>query len=71
VCGEGATSFACFGTTGITSNPARDADYDGIENYMDAQFCSLNPSGVCTILDFDGDGIPNHLDLDSVCGVLT
>jgi gliding motility-associated-like protein len=65
VCGEGATSFACFGTTGITSNPARDADYDGIENYMDAQFCSLNPSGVCTILDFDGDGIPNHLDLDS------
>jgi gliding motility-associated-like protein len=65
VCGVGATGFACLGATPVTSNPARDADSDGIDNFLDAQFCSLNPNGVCINLDFDGDGIPNHLDLDS------
>lgn len=65
VCGTGATNFSCLGSTPATSDPARDADNDGIVNFLDPQFCALNGNGVCTNLDFDGDGIPNHLDLDS------
>ena len=65
LCGVGATNFSCLGSTPLTSDPARDADGDGIDNYVDAQFCALNANNVCATLDFDGDGIPNHLDLDS------
>ncbi|NNC49296.1 MAG: cadherin-like domain-containing protein, partial [Flaviramulus sp.] len=46
-------------------NPSGDADNDGILNYEDADFCILNGFGVCTNLDPDNDGNPNHLDLDS------
>ncbi|WP_397363926.1 LamG-like jellyroll fold domain-containing protein [Olleya sp. R77988] len=46
-------------------NPSGDHDVDGVLNYQDADFCTLNSSGVCVNLDFDSDGIPNHLDLDS------
>ncbi|MEI6948012.1 hypothetical protein V9K67_12515 [Paraflavisolibacter sp. H34] len=42
-----------------------DADNDGIPNYRDAQFCTLNAAGVCASLDKDGDGIINQFDLDS------
>jgi len=65
VCGLGATNFSCLGSTPATSDPARDADNDGVVNFQDPQFCTLNANGVCINLDFDGDGIPNHLDLDS------
>ncbi|WOD44715.1 LamG-like jellyroll fold domain-containing protein [Hwangdonia lutea] len=46
-------------------DPSADADTDGIPNYKDADFCTLNAHGVCANLDADSDGIPNHLDLDS------
>jgi gliding motility-associated-like protein len=65
VCGIGATNFSCLGTTPASSDPGRDVDGDGVVNFQDPQFCSLNSNGVCVNLDFDGDGIPNHLDLDS------
>lgn len=65
VCGISATNFSCLGSTPATSDPARDADGDGVVNFQDPQFCTLNINGVCVNLDFDGDGIPNHLDLDS------
>lgn len=65
LCGLGATDFSCLGLTPASSDPARDADEDGIDNYLDSDFCLLNANGACVNLDFDGDGIPNHLDLDS------
>jgi gliding motility-associated-like protein len=65
VCGLGATNFSCLGSTPASSDPARDADGDGVVNFLDPQFCTLNSNGICNNLDFDGDGIPNHLDLDS------
>ncbi|WP_152550765.1 beta strand repeat-containing protein, partial [Nonlabens ulvanivorans] len=46
-------------------DPSVDSDGDGILNYQDSDFCSLNADGVCSVLDSDNDGIPNHLDLDS------
>ncbi|GAA4246427.1 GEVED domain-containing protein [Winogradskyella damuponensis] len=46
-------------------NPSLDADGDGVPNYKDSDFCTLNTHGVCANLDADGDGIPNHLDIDS------
>ncbi|PPK97185.1 SdrD B-like protein, partial [Nonlabens xylanidelens] len=46
-------------------DPSLDDDGDGIVNYQDADFCTLNANGVCTLLDSDNDGSPNHLDLDS------
>ncbi|MEM9861865.1 MAG: hypothetical protein AAF938_09635 [Myxococcota bacterium] len=48
-----------------------DGDDDGIPDYRDpdAVDCTDDGTGRCTTLpanvDFDGDGIPNHLDLDS------
>ncbi len=45
-------------------DPSADHDNDGIPNYRDPDFCTLNIHGVCDNLDPDGDGIPNHLDLD-------
>ena len=47
------------------TDPSHDSDEDGIPNYQDADFCTLNANGVCTNLDTDGDGIPDFLDLDS------
>ncbi|NJX15977.1 hypothetical protein HC176_10810, partial [Tamlana crocina] len=46
-------------------DPSADHDTDGIPNYKDADFCTLNAYGICENLDFDSDGVPNHLDLDS------
>ncbi|MFK8059142.1 MAG: beta strand repeat-containing protein, partial [Polaribacter sp.] len=54
------SAFTC-----LAADPGEDADADGLLNYQDADFCTLNAAGVCTTLDFDNDGIPNHLDLDS------
>lgn len=57
------------GITDLAENGAPDAeaddDFDGIPNYKDADFCQLNPKGVCASFDPDGDGIINSLDLDS------
>lgn len=49
----------------LTDDPNKDHDHDGIPNYKDSDFCSLNAQGVCASMDHDSDGIPNHLDLDS------
>ncbi|RIA10382.1 gliding motility-associated-like protein [Flavobacteriaceae bacterium MAR_2010_72] len=46
-------------------NPMADDDNDGIPNYQDADFCSLNTNNICASLDPDNDGIPNHFDNDS------
>ncbi|MCK0130549.1 hypothetical protein MWU59_03445 [Flavobacteriaceae bacterium F08102] len=46
-------------------DPSGDHDSDGIPNYADADFCSLNAASICANMDVDGDGIPNHRDLDS------
>lgn len=62
VCGIGSTTFSCL--TG-SADPSGDADSDGTPNYQDANFCTLNTNGVCTSLDFDGDGIIDQFDKDS------
>lgn len=49
----------------IDGDPNHDADHDGIPNYKDSDFCTLNAQGVCASMDSDSDGVPNHLDLDS------
>lgn len=46
-------------------NPNADHDSDGTANYRDGDFCTLNGFGICSAWDNDGDGISNHLDLDS------
>lgn len=49
-------------------DPSLDADSDGVPNFRDTDIADcggLNAQGVCNGYDFDGDGIPNHLDLDS------
>lgn len=49
-----------------------DSDDDGVPDYRDADFVDcddVDTDGACDTLgetvDFDGDGIPNHFDLDS------
>ncbi len=56
----GTASFSC-----LPGDPSSDADNDGVLNYQDADFCTLNSNGVCISLDTDGDGIINNLDLDA------
>lgn len=53
------STFSC-----LADDPSADSDGDGIPNYQDADFCTLNANGVCNTLDDDGDGIINSLDLD-------
>lgn len=60
ICGDTATSFACYGADYFYDN-----DSDGILNYRDADFCTLNAFGVCRDMDFDSDGLINSLDQDS------
>ena len=60
ICGIGAVDFSCIG-----GDPSGDADNDGILNYQDPDFCTLNGFGVCANLDNDNDGIINSFDLDS------
>ncbi len=62
VCGAGATAFTC---TTNNEDPAADTDGDGIPNWKDADWCTLNVAGACTNLDTDGDGIPDYFDKDS------
>lgn len=50
------------------SDPLADADNDGTPNQSDPQFCTsaaLNSNGMCAEFDTDGDGVPNHLDIDA------
>ncbi len=56
----GTAPFSCIG-----GDPTADDDNDGLLNYEDSDFCTLNAQGVCTSLDTDGDGIIDQLDLDS------
>ncbi|MEM6347112.1 MAG: T9SS type A sorting domain-containing protein [Bacteroidota bacterium] len=53
-------AFSCLG-----ADPSLDADGDGVLNYQDPDFCTLNAKGVCNSLDTDGDGIIDQLDLDA------
>ena len=53
-------SFDC-----LPGDPNADADGDGLLNYQDPDFCTLNAQGVCMAYDLDGDGILNHMDVDS------
>lgn len=52
--------FSC-----TASDPNNDDDGDGLFNYEDPDFCTLNANGVCSSLDSDGDGVINSMDLDS------
>lgn len=52
--------FACLG-----SDFTADDDGDGIWNYADADFCTLNSFGVCANLDTDKDGVIDAFDLDA------
>ncbi|MBL7813193.1 MAG: DUF2341 domain-containing protein, partial [Bacteroidetes bacterium] len=58
ICGAGATEFTC-------QHPNADHDCDGVPNYQDPDFCTLNSKGVCASMDKDNDGIIASLDLDS------
>ena len=49
-------------------DPSADLDNDGVPNFYDPDFpgyADTNGNGVNDAMDKDGDGIPNHLDLDS------
>ena len=47
-------------------NPLDDHDKDFTPNYRDTDFgADANNDGIVDIFDFDNDGVPNHLDLDS------
>jgi hypothetical protein len=53
---------------GINGNPAGDHDADGVLNFEDVNFpgyADANGDNINDLFDFDGDGIPNHKDLDS------
>ncbi|MFK8005219.1 MAG: Ig-like domain-containing protein [Saprospiraceae bacterium] len=64
ICGVLATDYSCL--SGCTlCDPSADDDSDGILNYQDPDFCTLNVNGVCTSMDQDGDGIIDNLDLDA------
>ncbi len=45
-------------------DPTKDNDNDGIIDYKDIDYCTLNSFGICEALDLDNDGIPSFLDLD-------
>jgi hypothetical protein len=53
---------------GSGRDPSRDADMDGVFDYLDADFAGFvdsNADGVDDRVDLDLDGTPNHLDLDA------
>lgn len=54
------SNFSC-----LAADPNIDSDEDGILNYKDADYCTLNGAGVCTSMDTDGDGILNSMDIDA------
>ncbi|WP_218127087.1 integrin alpha [Catalinimonas alkaloidigena] len=50
------------------NDPAGDDDNDGIYNYLDStyiDFIDENGDGINDAFDYDYDGLPNHLDVDS------
>ncbi|QOD60866.1 T9SS type A sorting domain-containing protein [Polaribacter haliotis] len=59
------------------NNPDGDEDGDGIANYRDnidngnggdsslTNYTDSNSDGIPDVYDFDGDGVPNHLDIDA------
>lgn len=49
----------------LFTDPSADNDYDGLFNYQDPDYCTLNSAGVCASMDTDVDGIPDYLDTDS------
>lgn len=51
----------------VPSDPYADEDGDGLYDYLDGDFsnCGGLVNGICRNFDFDLDGLPNHLDLDS------
>lgn len=64
-----ATYFVSTGwdCDGGLPDPSDDIDADETRNYADSDFprCGGISNGVCINFDTDGDGVPNHLDLDS------
>ncbi|MEL6865610.1 MAG: hypothetical protein AAFP19_14380 [Bacteroidota bacterium] len=58
-------SLPLFHCTPSMQNPLADNDFDGVPDYKDSDFCTLNTLGICTYMDLDNDGIPAFLDLDS------
>ncbi len=63
-CGSG----TIFGNSCPMSDPSGDDDGDLILNYEDPDWADcgvLNSFDICSSVDLDGDGIPNHFDLDS------
>ena len=48
-------------------DPYADSNANGVFDYLDpdAPGCGVFALGVCAAYDFDGDGLANHLDLDS------
>ncbi len=64
-----ATYFVSTGwdCDGGLPDPSDDIDANEVRNYTDSGFpgCGGISNGVCSNFDTDGDGIPNHLDLDS------
>ncbi|MDF4204971.1 Ig-like domain-containing protein [Maribacter sp. SA7] len=48
------------------TDPSADDDSDGILNYNDTDLgADANGDGIVDIFDTDGDGVPNHFDLDT------
>ncbi|MBU2945544.1 Ig-like domain-containing protein [Zobellia uliginosa] len=48
------------------TDPSADDDSDGILNYRDTDLgADVNADGIVDIFDADGDGVPNHFDLDA------
>lgn len=65
---DGTPDLAEYPGSGLTQDPAGDADGDGIPNYQDPTFTGcggLNANGVCINFDKDGDGVPNSFDIDA------
>jgi hypothetical protein len=63
---QGVNGWNCA-TDGLP-DPSGDMDNDGRPNYADSDFpyCGgLIDNAICANFDADGDGVPNHLDLDS------
>lgn len=65
---DGIPDLVEYPGSGMTLDPGDDSDGDGTVNYKDPDFpgCGgLNGNGTCTLLDKDGDGVPNSFDLDA------
>lgn len=62
ICGPTALNYSCMP---IATDPMQDDDGDAIPNYMDADYSILNAKGVSALMDQDGDGVINSMDLDS------